>query len=110
MKKSCEKKLPEGVSYFHCLCVKPPYARQIVTGEKIEEYRSRPTRIRGRVGIIEAGTGTIIGDVELYDCTERDDGWEYVWHLREARRYAVPVEYHHPAGAVVWVKVPCRWR
>ena len=110
MKKSCGKKLPEGVTYFHCLVVKPPYARQIVTGQKTEEYRSRPTKIRGRIGIIESGSGTIIGDAELYDCTERDGGWEYAWHLRGARCYAVPVAYRHPFGAVVWVKVPCRWR
>ncbi len=109
-KKSCDKKLPEGVTYFRCLCVRPPYARAIVTGAKIEEYRSRPTRIRGRVGIIECGSGAIIGDAVLYDCTERDGGWEYVWHLRGARCYAAPVAYRHPLGAVVWVKVPCRWR
>ena len=93
--------------FFRCLCVKSPYARRIVTGEKLEEYRTRPTRIRGRIGIIESGTGTIIGDVELFDCTERSD-WDYVWHLRNARAYAVPVKYQHPFGAVVWVKVPCQ--
>ena len=110
-KKGCGAATPDhGVDFWRCLCVKPPYARQIVTGAKTEEYRSRPTRIRGRIGIIESGSGTIIGDAVLYDCTERDDGWEYVWHLRDARRYAVPVAYQHPFGAVVWVQVPCRWR
>lgn len=109
-KKGCGKTLPEGVTMFRCLCVRPPYARAIVTGKKIEEYRSRPTRIRGRVGIIESGSGKIIGDAVLADCTEREDGWEYVWHFRQARVYAAPVAYRHPVGAVVWVNVPCRWR
>ena len=27
----------------------------------------------------------------------------------DARRYALPVAYKHPFGAVVWVKVPCKW-
>ena len=111
MSELAKAKLPDhGVTFWRCLCVKPPYARQIVTGAKIEEYRSRPTRIRGRVGIIESGSGTIIGDAELFDCTERDGGWEDVWHFRRARCYAAPVAYRHPFGAVVWVKVPCRWR
>ena len=100
----------EEIAIFRCLVVRPPYARAIVTGAKVEEYRSRPTRIRGRVGIIESGSGTIIGDAVLTDCTERDGGWEYVWHFTDARRYAVPVAYRHPFGAVVWVKVPCRVR
>ena len=109
-KKGCgAAALDHGVEFWRCLCVKPPYALAIVTGEKVEENRTRPTRIRGRVGIIESGSGTIIGDAVLYDCTERGD-WDYVWHFREARRYAVPLAYNHPFGAVVWVKVPCRWR
>ena len=108
-KKGCGKTMPVGGGdFWRCLCVKPPYARAIVAGEKVEEYRSRPTRIRGRIGIIESGSGTIIGDAVLYDCTERGD-WDFVWHLRDARRYALTVAYKHPFGAVVWVKVPCKW-
>lgn len=106
--KSCGKQMPDHIGdFWRCLCVKSPYARRIVDGVKFEEYRTRSTRIRGRIGIIESGTGTIIGDAVLYDCTQRGD-WDYVWHLRDARRYAVPVPYNHPFGAVIWVKVPCR--
>ena len=90
---------------FRCLCVKAPYAGRIVDGTKTEEYRSTATRIRGRIGIIESGTGTIIGEAELYDCTKIGD-WEYVWHVRRAKRYAKPRPYKHPFGAVIWVKVP----
>ena len=98
-KKSCKNQLA-----FRCLCVKPPYARAIVTGAKVEEYRTRPTRIRGRIGIIESGSGTIIGEADLYDCTERGD-WDYIWHLQNARLYETPIPYRHPFGAVVWVKL-----
>ena len=101
MKKSHKTDTP----FFRCLCVRAPYAGQIVTGGKGEEYRTRQTNIRGVIGIIESGTGTIIGEAELYDCTERGD-LDYVWHLRNARRYANPVPYVHPFGAVVWVRVP----
>ena len=74
---------------FRCLCVKSPYAGQIVDGTKTEEYRSTATRIRGKIGIIESGTGTVIGEAELYDCTKLGE-WEYVWHVRNARRYRKP--------------------
>ena len=91
--------------FFRCLCVRAPYAGRIVDGKKTEEYRSTATRIRGRIGIVESGTGTIIGEAELYDCTEIGD-WRYVWHLRNAKRYKTPRPYKHPFGAVIWVKVP----
>ena len=91
--------------FFRCLCVRAPYAGRIVDGKKTEEYRSTATRIRGRIGIIESGSGTVIGDAELYDCTKTGE-WEYVWHLRNARRYRKPRPYVHPFGAVIWVKVP----
>ena len=91
--------------FFRCLCVRAPYAGRIVDGKKTEEYRSTATRIRGRIGIIESGTGKIIGEAELYDCTKIGD-WEYVWHIRRAKRYGKPRPYVHPFGAVIWVKVP----
>lgn len=100
--------LPE-TPILRCLCVRPPYAGRIVAGEKEEEYRTQPTRIRGRIGIIESGSGTIIGEVDLFDCTERGD-WDYIWHLRNAKRYQVPVPYVHPFGAVVWVRLPINQR
>ena len=99
------KKKTNDNSFLRCLCVRPPYAGQIVDGKKLEEYRSQPTRIRGKIGIIESGSGTIIGEAELYDCTEKDD-WDFIWHLRNAKRFKTPVPYVHPFGAVVWVRVP----
>ena len=56
-----------------CLIVKPPFANYIVNGIKTIEYRSRKTNIRGRIGIIESGSSTILGDVQLVDCTYNPD-------------------------------------
>ncbi len=53
---------------MHCLFVKASFAGWIVDGVKLIEYRTRETLIRGRIGIIESGTGTVIGDAELIDC------------------------------------------
>lgn len=90
-----------------CLCVRAPYAGQIVDGLKTEEYRSRPTKIRGRVGIVQSKTGTIIGEVTITGCKDISggDGEEFAWQLADGRRYKKPIPYQHPNGAVVWVKV-----
>lgn len=98
----------EPKNILRCLCVRHPYAGRIVDGTKPIEYRSRRTNVRGRIGIIESRSGTIIGEAELYDCTGNPETECYNWHLRNARRYAKPIPYKHPAGAVVWVNVELR--
>lgn len=92
------------------LIVREPWASQIVEGQKPVEYRSRPTNIRGRIGIIAGGSGTVIGEVTLTDCRLPDDaepedyGWE--WVLSNPIKYPQPRKYKHPNGAVVWVNLP----
>ena len=88
------------------LSIRQPHAEAIMRGVKKIEYRSGPTRIRGRIAIYaslgrysaedEADTqedygmndinlddlprGVIVGTVELFDCDEGD------WHLRNPER------------------------
>lgn len=87
---------------MHCLFVKAPFAGWIVDNIKIIEYRTRETYIRGRIGIIESGTGTVIGDAELNDCVFDQEMLLYTWVLRKARRYATPVPFEHKQGCVTW--------
>ncbi len=86
------------------LIVKQPWAEQIVTGLKQIEYRSRRTHIRGRIGIVAARTGTIIGEVDLIGCEGPFDGL-YNWLLANPLRYDIPKHYSHPQGAQVWVLI-----
>ena len=109
-----------------CLIVRQPWVDKILDGSKLWEMRSRSTTVRGRIGIIEAGTGTIVGEVTLTDVAEpiRDmqdaeattcfhqvenisllKKWRYPWVMAEPVRYEKPVPYQHPKGAVVWVNV-----
>ena len=87
----------------HCLFVKAPFAGWIVDGVKLIEYRTRETYIHGRIGIIESGTGTVIGDAELIDCNWNPQQGFYLWLLRNPRRYATPVPFEHKQGCVTWV-------
>ncbi len=106
------------------LIVRKPYARMIVGGVKTWEMRSRPTTIRERIGIIEAGSGLIIGAVDLVDSLnlslnslkdkvhkhQVDDfalleKWHFAWVLERPKLYKEPRVYIHHPGAVVWVKL-----
>lgn len=86
------------------LIVKQPWAEQIVNGLKSIEYRSRRTHIRGQIGIVAAGTGTIIGEVDLIGCEGPVNGL-YHWLLANPVSYKIPKHYHHPPGAQTWVLI-----
>ena len=87
---------------MHCLFVKAPFAGWIVDGVKLIEYRTHETYIRGRIGIIESGTGTVIGDVNLIGSPYDQATGMYKWLLACPRRYAKPVPFEHKQGCVVW--------
>jgi hypothetical protein len=111
------------------LIVRDPFAGWIVDGKKTWELRGRPTNIRGRIAIIEGGTGTVIGTCELCDvlgplnrkdflANARKLNWPpararavsvdddtYAWVLRGAKRLPKPVPYRHPRGAIIWVSL-----
>ena len=118
-----------GVNVFYrALIVREPYATLIATGQKTLEMRSRHTNVRGRIGIIPAGSGEIICSVELVNswgytgesglkgiggqtlhCVEPEDWhlldkWCFGWELRNPNVFDNPIKYKHPKGAVVWVK------
>ena len=107
------------------LIIKKIHLDKIFDKGKVWEMRSTKTSIRGRVGLIQSGSGLIVGEVNIIGCFEPpmllaiadsykfhyvDDlelltKWKYAWVLSEARRYDNPVPYKHPRGAVIWVKL-----
>lgn len=88
---------------MRCLFVKPPFAGYIVDGVKWNEYRTRETYMFGRIGIIESGTGTVIGEANLVACRYNADLQMYEWMLEHPRRFAKPVPFVHRRGAMVWI-------
>jgi len=106
------------------LIVAEPWIDLILDGKKILEMRSKNTNIRGRIGLIRKGSGQIEGEVCLTDSVKVNNPeifsegncidyglnpelkkYNYAWSLRNQKRYAIPIPYKHPKGAVVWVKV-----
>lgn len=105
------------------LIIKKPWIDLILDGQKTWEMRTRKTKIKGIIGLIEQGTGLIVGQANLIDGTFKPttdeliknaplhrvenleilETWCYRWELREAHRFKTPIPYKHPKGAVIWV-------
>ena len=113
------------------LLVRDPYATQLLNGEKIWEIRSKPTQIRGTIAIIKSGTGRAYGTVRLVRVLgplalddlvlahelpreEREEFKRgglpypktYAYVLSDPQWFERPIPYHHPSGAVTWVRLP----
>ena len=111
------------------LVIRQPHIGHILYGMKSWEMRSKPTKIRGRIGLIEAGSGLIVGECEIdriqsapksyrarfmtraYHRIPADrysvmDKWCWAWVMSNVLRYDDPVAYEHPQGAVIWVSLP----
>ena len=112
------------------LVIRSPWIDHILAGNKTWEMRTRATSIRGRIALIKAGSGLIYGAAELVECKPSLDleqlratqafhaipvsgiedafanRWTTPWVLRDVRRFAGPVPYKHPSGAVTWVDLP----
>ena len=81
--------------------------------------------MRGRIALIQSGTGLVYGEAVLTDCIEltremlesnfdrhRISDLSIVtyehpcaWVLTDAKKYENPIPYKHPQGAVVWVNI-----
>jgi hypothetical protein len=112
--------MPEEIT--RAISVRQPYAEQIISGKKKKEYRSRPTKIRGRVYVYaslrpgdwddwyrmrkqpgDLRTGVIIGSVEIVDCDWDGKVGCYAYKLSNPKRahtYRKPL--NHP-GQCFWL-------
>lgn len=105
------------------LIIKPEPMRKILDGSKSWEIRRGRCHIRGLIGLIESGSGTVVGVAELVDCigpltrpvrvanarklgvtaevaAERWQQDLYAWVLAKRRRLSRTVPYKHPNGVI----------
>lgn len=106
------------------LIIKKFWLDKIFDEGKVWEMRSTKTKVRGKIGLIESGSGMIVGEAHLLTCVEvpKDkqeetinfhkvedfqllDKWKWAWLLSRAKRYDKPIPYKHPQGAVIWVNL-----
>lgn len=94
---------------LRAISIKQPFAELIMRGKKRTEYRSRPTKVRGRVYVYaslkphlhaewqdmrlcpeDVPLGLIVGTVEIVAC-QRVRAGLYAWVLNAPRRLRRPV-------------------
>jgi hypothetical protein len=98
---------------------------KILAGKKTWEIRGKATSLRGRIALIASKSGHVVGTCEVVDVVgpltlaqfqrnARRAGFQpgrlpyaktFAWVLRDARRLPEPIRYHHPPGAVIWVRL-----
>ncbi len=127
---NCERSYPWTYPFERTLLVKEPWVSLLLDGQKVWELRRSSTKVRGRIGLTPAGSGLIFGRAnlrhvhgpftaeELREHRDKhlvdDEFLEeyaagkplYAWELRAVHRYLSPAPFHHPRGAVIWVKLP----
>lgn len=106
------------------LIIRKVWLDKILDEGKTWEMRTTKTKVKGKIGLIESGTGLIVGEANLIGCshipimpndkyfnkhkvkdTELLKKWKYPWILSDAKRYDKPIPYKHKQGAVIWVKL-----
>lgn len=112
------------------LTIKQPHIGRILCGEKTWELRSRNTKIREPIALIESGSGKISGFATLIDSKkdltaqdlfnsyaqhrcQPDDikkaiengtwKWNSAWVLDNVIQLEEPIPYTHNPGAVIWI-------
>lgn len=112
------------------LVIRNPWIGMILAGTKTWEMRSRLTHKRGRIALIRAGSGLIVGSADLIGCRPTlslaqmrysvdfhgipDDQIESAWQAGRTTPWVLsnvevldnPKPYKHKSGAVVWVDLP----
>jgi hypothetical protein len=113
------------------LLIRRPFIDQILAGKKVWEIRGSRTHKRGRIALIQSGSGQIVGACEIVDCIgplsladlkrnarktgDKPGEWKFkpyarpfAWVLKNAKRLRRPRPYRHPYGAIGWVKLRVR--
>ena len=113
-----KKELFVDVETGRAISIQQPFVEEILRGKKKYEYRSRPTKIRGRVMIYasmrpgeisrweklklspgDLPSGVIVGSVEIVDCIYFEEHSCYGYKLKNPIRYVKhfkPMEQAQP--------------
>lgn len=114
------------MSTLSAIPIREPWIDMILDGVKIWEIRSKNTKKRERVGLIRAGTKTVVGIATLAEVIQltpeiayknydimgfrplsrkeaKDLDGQYAWVLKDIIPFSKPVPYIHLWGQVTWV-------
>lgn len=111
------------------LLIRSPFIDWILAGSKTWEICGSSTANRGRIALIQSGSGTVIGVADLVGAvgslTRRELAAKarklglkkpgtleplpyrktFAWVPKNARTLKTPVRYRHPSGCIIWVNL-----
>ena len=109
------------------LIIKEKWLNLIFNGKKTWEIRNNNIKIRGKIGLIQSGTGKVYGECDIIDSItvtkeillnnkekhqindENINNLSYnnphAWVLSNIKKYSVPISYKHKNGSVIWVDI-----
>ena len=110
---------------MNALIIKKPWIDLILEGKKVWEIRGSNTKIRGRIALIQSGSGLVVGECDLVDSFPLDlETYKqsekfhrikdteilpykktHAWVILNVVRYNSPKTYKHPNGAIIWVNI-----
>jgi hypothetical protein len=113
------------------LVIREPWIDYILAGTKTWELRSTRTSYPKKIALIRKGSGRVVGTANLVGCEApianesefartrkyhqvpsfsmaAKGNWLTPWVLASVKALDQPIAYEHPAGAVIWVKLPAR--
>ena len=108
------------------LIIKEKWLARMFNRDKVWEIRNSSTKIRGRIFLIQSGSGMVVGECSIIDSIKLDkQSYEagrcyhtieasfeslkynhpYAWVIdkNSIKKYSRPVPYKHPSGAIIWV-------
>jgi hypothetical protein len=115
--------------YEQAIIIDEPWLSKILAGNKAWEMRSRPTNIRGPIGLILKrsgaawGAASLVGSLPALSMSDfaSDQGRHGIpashqkqafklgrrvpWVLENARALSRPVPYRHRSGQQIWVRL-----
>jgi len=110
------------------LIIKEKWLELILSSKKNWEIRGSATSKRGKIALIQSGSGKIYGYADLVDCIgplSSNDLLKnlrkhkilkkniksirykkpYAWVLKNVKCLKTPKNYIHPQGAIIWVNL-----
>lgn len=85
------------------IMISSPYAEEIISGQKVLEYRKRPiSKAYLKTRLYLLSEGKVLGVIEFSKQQKLQS--QYLVHVQVHEKYDPPKIYYHPNGANIWVK------
>jgi len=83
--------------------VREPHATRIINGQKKYEFRDSKSKKLG-IPILLLTKKKALGIIQIDRILQIDKEYKFAWRITVIEKFKTPKPYHHPIGAVSWIK------